>query len=211
MGLPIAGMSADQVMRDAAAQARIGVVVLDRYYLNKTWPMEELRIIMQRRTCLPVLLGLSYGQLQEEVARQQQQPTSCPEDSAMLDILRRISMVTAAVDAYKLLQHAAFAVVQLLVEKDCRQLRSYAADLALLLRVQIAAQHILKPGEFSALNKADAESAQEWALWLRFRCKELALVKAPLHYDSVLSLSMMSTAPTVKVYESNNAGGVIKS
>ena len=133
-------------MLSAAAQARIGVVVLDEHYLQKTWPMKELRIIMQQRTCLPVLLGLSYRQFEDAVRQQQQQPAYSSEDSAMLDILRRISMVTAAVDAYKLLQHAAFAVVQLLMKKDCQQLRGYAADLALLLRVQTAAQHILRKG-----------------------------------------------------------------
>ena len=169
-------MSADQVMRQAAKQARIGVVVLDEHYLRKAWPMEELRIIMQQRTCLPVLLGLTYEQFEEEVKQQQQQLLLSSADNAMLGILRRISMVAAA-DTYKLLQHAAFAVVQLLVTKDCRQLRSSAADLALLLRVQAAAQHILKKGEFSALSKADAESAQEWVMRLGFLCSELEAVR----------------------------------
>ena len=172
-----AGMSADQVMRNAAAQARIGVVILDRHYLQKAWPMEELRIIMQQRTCLPVLLGLTWVQFEIEVELQQQQPASSPEDIAMLNILRRISMVTAAVDEHSLLQHAAFAVVQLLVTKDCQQLRSSAADLALLLRVQAAAKHILKKGEFSALSKADVETAQEWIERLGYLCSKLELVR----------------------------------
>ena len=163
-------------MREAAAQARVGVAVLDAHYLSKKWPMQELRIIMQQQTCLPVLLGLSYEQFEEEVKRQQQDSAVSPEDIAMLDVLRRISMVTATVDAYKLLEHAAFAVVQLLMRKDCQQLRSSAADLALLLRVQAAAQHILKPGEFAAISKADAETAQEWARRLHYRCKDLELV-----------------------------------
>lgn len=169
-------MSADQVMLEAVAQARIGVVVLDEYYLGKKWPMDELRIIMMQRTCLPVLLGLSYEEFEKEVERQKEQPAFSPEDSAMLDVLRSISMVTAAVDRYKLLQHAAFAVVQLLVMKDCHQLRSSAADLALLLRVQAAAQNIIKKGKFSALSKADADSAQDWALELGYQCKKLEMV-----------------------------------
>ena len=178
-------MSADQVMREAAAQARIGVVVLDEHYLQKKWPMEELRIIMQQRTCLPVLLGLSYEQFEAEVKQQQQQLAFSREDSAMLDVLRRISMVTAAVNPYKLLQHAAFAVVQLLVMKDCRQLRSSAADLALLLRVQTAAQYIPKRQAMPALSIADAKAAQDWITELGFRCTQLELVRVFPCMDTV--------------------------
>ena len=167
-------MAADQVMLKAAAQARIGVVVLDKQYLRKPWPMKELRIIMQQHTCLPVLLGLSYEQFEEEIKLQQQQPAYSREDSAMLSILRRISsVVTTASNQHELVQHAAFAVVQLLMMKDCGQLRNSAADLSLLLRVRDAAQHILKKGAFIALSKRDVESAQEWVMRLAFLYTQL--------------------------------------
>lgn len=202
----VAGMSADLVMLEAAAQARIGVVLLDEHYLGKKWPMDELRIIMKQRTCLPVLLGLSYEQFEKEVEWQNKQPAFSPEDSAMLDVLRRISMVTAAVDRYKLLQHAAFAVVQLLVMKDCQRLRSSAPDLALLLRVQAAAHHIIKKGEFSALSKADAEEAQEWALRLRYQCEKLEMVRlsAQLTWLPRGIMSALLEEPLIKL----EAGGI---
>ena len=41
-------------MLDALANARVGVVVLDRFFLGKTWTMLELRALMKDNRTLPV-------------------------------------------------------------------------------------------------------------------------------------------------------------
>jgi hypothetical protein len=43
-------------MRAALESARVGVVVLDRHFLMKDWPMRELRALMARDRALPVRL-----------------------------------------------------------------------------------------------------------------------------------------------------------
>ena len=45
---------AAQEMQAALAEARVGVIVLDRYFLDKEWPMKELRAFMERDRTLPV-------------------------------------------------------------------------------------------------------------------------------------------------------------
>ncbi|KAK9815832.1 hypothetical protein WJX72_010470 [[Myrmecia] bisecta] len=142
-------------MRTAAAEARIGVAILSEHYLRKKWPMSELSDFLSYQTCLPVLLGLSYQELQQIVREQ-----SLLSQADQADLLR-ITMVTEdGGNQQHFLQRIAFEVVRILVTRECNRdrLGNTAADMDFLDNVITAATKVALLPELSG-RRHDAATA----------------------------------------------------
>ena len=183
------GDDADPVMRGAAKDARVGVVVLDKYFLSKACPMEELRIIMRQRSCLPVLLDLNHTQFKVLVGQRTQQDMSA-EDAEMLRQLLRITMEKpprgSSSDPHELARTAVFAIVQRLVDSHARGLPGSPADLDFLQRLKAAAVALSGPAGLPE----HRDAANKLARKLTNMCEQLVEVACPLYTPTQIGICM---------------------
>lgn len=172
----IIGEQAETALLVAASTARVVIVVLDEHYLGKLWPMKELRLGMQQETCLPVLFGLTYEAFEAKLLRL---PDTTAEDKAMLEQLRKISMVIAKEAQHRRfvddVGNVGFAAVQKLVRCELPKLRGAysAAELAFVLRVRKAVDWMSNPHHMQQLTKVGSADLRDWRVALEISEKEL--------------------------------------
>lgn len=58
------GEQADEKMETSVREAPVGLVLFDEHFFKKVWPMRELKIIFERGTLLPVLVGMTYEEFE---------------------------------------------------------------------------------------------------------------------------------------------------
>jgi hypothetical protein len=58
------GDQADQKIINTAAKVPIGLVLICKDFFGRSWCVKELRIFLEKKTLLPVLLGISYEDLE---------------------------------------------------------------------------------------------------------------------------------------------------
>lgn len=62
-----AGDAADKEMEKAAREAPIGLVLFDKHFVEKPYPVRELKIIVEEGTFLPVLIGITHDEFKEKL------------------------------------------------------------------------------------------------------------------------------------------------
>ena len=87
----------------SALRARVGIVLLDEFYLSKKWTVWELREMMQLLTSgevrlLPVLYSMTFQQLSDQLEKLSAADSSSvrganKDDAEMLAKLERITMI----------------------------------------------------------------------------------------------------------------------
>ena len=86
-----------------ALRARVGIILLDEFYLNKKWTAWELREMMKLLTSgevrlLPVLYSMTFEQLGKQMKELSEADSSTvrgasKSDAAILEELERITMI----------------------------------------------------------------------------------------------------------------------
>lgn len=151
------GDKADQKMIDMARKAPIGLVLFDRNFVLRDWPMAELEIIVQADTLLPVVVGMSHTELKE--AWQASEVAKHRDDAFFERVARTTFVVDQGGWRGELRQRICFAVTRMFVEGVCPRLLDTSQSMNQVIRALKAAEAIRG---FRDLKGRDYSDAEKW-------------------------------------------------
>jgi hypothetical protein len=153
------GDKADKKMLESAQRAPIGLVLFDKNFVLREWPMAELKLIMEGDTLLPVVIGMSHSEFKEAWRAS---AIASQLDDAIFD---RVTRTTFVVDKGgwqgELRQKICFAATRMFVERVCPQLPNTMRSMVHIMRVAKAAKAISNYS-FKDLTVRDIVEAQAW-------------------------------------------------
>lgn len=155
------GDKANDKMISSAEQAPIGLVLINKDFLERGWPMGELKIIVEADTFLPVILNMSHSEF-ETAWRASELTTQFDEH-----FLQRVSRTTFLVEEVgewrgKLRQRVCLSVARMFVKKVCPSLEDRMSNVKYLRRALKAAE-VLNGGEnFLDLTKGECIEVKNW-------------------------------------------------
>ncbi|KAK9829504.1 hypothetical protein WJX72_006246 [[Myrmecia] bisecta] len=169
------GDQAHEIMLGSANSAPVGLAVFSSEFFRRKWPMRELRILVERKTLLPVLYANMLhdeliGQLQHSVA-------AAPPKQVWNSFVQEIERTTylRCMEEYTgvLRQDLCWNVVRLLATKVCRTLPNTVRTGDFLDRVEKAAQIICDEARFEDLPRWKTRQAKEWIADVKAQRKKL--------------------------------------
>ena len=171
-------MKADARMLGQARRAPVGLAIFSPEYFEKTWPMRELEILMERDSLLPMLTNRLPGFTHEAFVKCVTKSRHLPE-SDRIGFAQRVTRITnlgtQECDQLLLQQEVCWAVVRLLVETIVPAMKSSVFTARVIDRVRKAAERITEDGPmFGSLEKRKVSEAKVWQQDLAALEKKLA-------------------------------------
>jgi hypothetical protein len=158
------GDKADQKMIDMARKAPIGLVLFDKNFVLREWPMAELKLIVEADTLLPVVVGMSHTEL--KTAWQASDVATNLDDAFFERVTRTTFLVDQGGWQGELRQKICFAVTRMFVERVCSRLLDAGQSTIYVIRALKAAEAIINRW-FRDLNGRDYEEAEKWVRQLK--------------------------------------------
>ncbi|KAK9810247.1 hypothetical protein WJX72_007249 [[Myrmecia] bisecta] len=158
------GDQADGIMLGSANSAPVGLAVFSSDFFRKKWPMRELRILVERKTLLPVLYrDMPYDELERQLKDSiVAEPPKEVWDSFVEEVQRTTYLRSKEEYTGVLRQDLCWNVVRLLATKVCRTLPNSVRTGNFLDRVEKAAQMICDDTRFEDLPRSKSRQAEGW-------------------------------------------------
>lgn len=173
------GDDADSKMVRSAKLAPIGLVLFNKDFVNRKWPMAELRLIVEAGTLLPVAVGMSHAEFEE--AWRASSVAAAQFDESLFKRVARTTFVVqdSSGRERELRERVCFSVLRVFVEKVYPRLPDTARSMRHVTRALSAAQHIADMC-LSNLNGEDYKEAAHWVRHLKNIQDEYLPFGAPL-------------------------------
>jgi hypothetical protein len=159
------GDKADVKMQNSAEKAAIGLVLVNKDFVERHWPMKELKIIVEMDTLLPIIVGMSHTEFEE--AWQASDIASQLDEEFFNKVRRTTCIVHKEGWEGDLRQRACLAVTRVFIEKVCYNLPDTRASGRHIMRALRAAEQLKRPSSFRDLTKRDLEDVEEWLSTLK--------------------------------------------
>lgn len=175
----VPGDQADQLMLTAVERAPVGLALLSTNFPQKPWPINELRVIVQQGTLLPVLYKISYEDAKTLMATSPQAAgVSSQEWGLFVDSVMRTTALkdpSTSSDEGPLVQTAVFSAVRMCIAV-ARKMAYHSEDklraYRFIERLEGAAKVISR--EFDELRKVETDEAKTWFREMQFLAQGLA-------------------------------------
>lgn len=153
-------------LAESATRAPIGLVLFNRDFVERKWLMPGLKLIVEEGTLIPVVIGMSYPELEE--AWRASNVAASQFDEALL---KKIGRNTFVVDDWgwehkRLRERICCAVLRIFVEEVCPRLPDAVSSMRYVMRALSAAQRIAAH-ELAYLKGADYDEAAHWVRHLQ--------------------------------------------
>jgi hypothetical protein len=155
------GDAADKKMLEAAKKAPVGLVLLNRDFVIRHWPMEELKVIVGAGTLLPVIVDMSHDQF--ETGWRESRIAALLQEDFFDEVRRTTSLVHERGWQGVLLQKTCLAVTRMFVEKVCApEFPDTRRSMTHIMRVLEAAQKLKVGDRFIDLTRRELNHVEEW-------------------------------------------------
>jgi hypothetical protein len=160
------GDKANDRIVGSAQRAPIGLVLINKDFLERGWPMRELRIIVEADTFLPVILDMSHSEF--EAAWRASELTS-QFDEQFFQTVSRTTFLVEEVEEWrgKFRQRVCFSVARMFVKKVCSSLEDKMSSVKYLRRALKAAEALNGDQSFLDLTKGECKEVENWIAELK--------------------------------------------
>lgn len=157
------GDDADQKMLESARLAPVGLVLFDRTFFTRKWPVEELKLIVESNSLLPVLVGMPFTEFEALWL-------ASPLTSQLAEpFFRKVARTSFVLDKGtwqgELRQRICFAVTEFFIERVLPDLPDTRRSMLYTLRALEAAKAI-KERRLRDLLGRDYYEAEKWIQYL---------------------------------------------
>lgn len=160
------GDKANDKIIGSAQLAPIGLVLINKDFLKRGWPVSELRFIVEGDTFLPVILNMSHTEF--EAAWRASELTK-QFDEHFFQKVSRTTFLVEEVGEWrgKLRQRVCFSVARMFVKKVCPSLEDKLSSVKYLRRALKAAEALNGGQSFLDLTKGECIEVENWISDLR--------------------------------------------
>jgi hypothetical protein len=154
------GDNIPQQIDSAAQQAAVGLVLFNRDYVNRHWPVRELQLIMAAGTLLPVVIDMSHEEF--EAAWHASAKASHLGDDIFTSIKNTVFIVDKGGWRGELRQKICLGVTRRYVKKFCDSLEDRISSAKYIIRALNASKVLQDRYSFKELTKRDLEEIDPW-------------------------------------------------